>query len=359
MKKIKFSTLVAAALILVASACHKKKTEPTPVDPLANYNNGTGVFIVHEGQYSHNNSSVSFFNKNNNTVINNLYEISNNNSSLGDLTQSMTVFNKKAYVVVNTSPKLEIVGLSDFKHQATVTGLLGPRYFYVVDSSKAYISDWFADNIKILDLSSNTIAGTITTGAGPEQMLKVGNSVYVTNVGGYGDDSTVTVINATTNAVINTIHTAAIKPNAMRLDKNNKLWVLCSGSAGASYTTIADDTRAKLVMVDPLTNTVVKSIVIGNLGDHPIRLAINKTNDILYFENNGIYKFAITDVAAPTLPFITKSFYGIDVDSSTDIIYGADAKDFAVKGEVYRYQNTGVLIDSYSVGIVPSGFVFH
>jgi YVTN family beta-propeller protein len=302
---------------------------------------------------------VGFFNKSNNTVITDLYGISNSGSSLGDLTQSMTVFNSKAYVVVNTSPKVVIVALSNFKRQDTVTGLLSPRYLYVVDSSKAYISDWFADNVKILDLSSNTITGTITTGAGPEQMLKVGNSMYVTNAGGYGDDSTVTVIDATTNAVTNTIHTLAIKPNAMKVDKNNKLWILCSGSSGLSYATTADDTPAKLVMVDPSTNTIVKSIVIGSLGDHPIRLAINKTNDILYFENNGIYKFAITDVTAPTLPFITKSFYGIDVDSSTDIIYGADAKDFAVKGEIYRYTNTGTLIDNYSVSVAPSGFVFH
>jgi YVTN family beta-propeller protein len=358
MKQIKFSTLIAAALIIVASACHKKKTEPLPVDPLANYNNGIGVFIVHEGGYGHNNSSVSFFNKNNNTMINNLYGIANSNSSLGDVIQSMTIYNNKAYIVVNNSQKIEIVGVGDFKHQTTLTGLSSPRYLYVVDTSKAYFSDWTSNSIKILHLSSNTVTGIIQAGAGPEQMLKVGNSVYVTNVGGFGDDSTVFVIDANTNLVTDTIITA-MKPTAMKLDKNGKLWILCSGSSGLSYTVTTDDTPAKLVMVDPSNNTVIKSIVIGNLGDHPYRLAMNKTNDILYYESSGIFKFGITDLTAPTIAFISKSFYGIDVDSNTDIIYGADAKDFTVKGEIYRYNSTGVLIDSYTVGVAPSGFVFH
>ncbi|HXA01344.1 MAG TPA: DUF5074 domain-containing protein [Cytophagaceae bacterium] len=359
MKQIRFSTLITAAIILVASACHKKPADqPVPVDPLANYNNGTGVFIVHEGQFGHNNSSVSFFNKNNNTVINNLYGISNNNILLGDVAQSMTIYNSKAYIVVNNTPKVEIAGLSDFKHQSTLTGLSSPRYLYVVDSSKAYISDWISNNIKILALSSNTLTGTtIPTGEGPEQMIKVGNNVYVANSGGFAKDSTVFVINATTNAVIDTIFTG-INPTCLKVDKNNMLWILCSGNYPDPSKSIIE-TRAKLVMVNPSTNTVVTSIVIGNLGDHPYRMAINKTNDILYFENTGIYKFAITDVTAPNVPFITKSFYGIGVDYNTDIIYGADAKDFTLKGEIYRYNNSGVMIDSYSVGVVPSGFVFH
>ncbi|MFL5731234.1 MAG: YncE family protein [Cytophagaceae bacterium] len=359
MKQTKFFTFIAGAVIILASACHHKPSEePAPADPLANYNNGTGVFIVNEGGYGHNNSSVSFFNKNNNSVTNDLYGATNGGSSLGDVMQSMTIYNNKAYMVINNSQKVEVTGLSDFKHQATLTGFSSPRYLYVVDVSKAYISDWGADNIKILDLSSNTVTGTITTGAGPEQMIKIGNSVYVANTGGYGDDSTIFVIDATTNLVTDTIVTA-IKPCCLKLDKNSKLWVLCTGSYGPSYASTADDTPAKLVMIDPSNNAVVNSVTIGNLGDHPTHFAINKTNDILYYENYGIYKFAITDVTAPTLPFISKSFYGIDVDYNTDIIYGGDAKDFAGKGEIYRYTNAGVLIDNYTVGVLPSGFVFH
>jgi YVTN family beta-propeller protein len=354
MKQIRISTLIMASLIIVTSACHKK-----PELPASNYTNGTGVYIFHEGQFNHNNGSVSFFNKKDSTVTNNLYEAANNNTPLGDIVQSMTLYSNKGYIVVNNSQKVEIVNLDNFRHEATLTGLSSPRYLYVVDFRKAYISDWISNNIKIVNLSTNAITGTIATGAGPEQMIRYGNSIYVANNGGFGDDSTVFVIDVITNTVTDTIYTAALKPTAMKLDKNNKLWILCSGSYGADYTVTTDDTPAKLVMVDPSTNTVLQSVVIGNLGDHPFRLAINKTKDILYYENFGIYKMAITDVTAPTLPFITKNFYGIDVDPNTDIIYGADAKDFTVKGEIYKYSNTGVFMDSYSVGIVPSGFVFN
>jgi hypothetical protein len=365
MKQIRFSKLIAAALIMAAIGCHKKPTDPVPVIP-SNYNNG--VFIVHEGQFLHDNSSISFFNKSNDTLTNNLYGIANNNSSLGDVAQSMTINNSNAYIVVNGTPKVEIVSMNDFKHQKTLTGFASPRYLYVVDASKAYISDWGSSgsgSIKILDLSSNTLTGaTIPTGQGPEYMIKVGNNVYIANSGGwYGKrDSTVFVINANTNLVTDTIFTG-FNPTALRVDKNNMLWILCSGNY--PYTDQNNpqlsfaESPAKLVMVNPSTNTVIQSFGIGNLGDHPNRLAINKNNDTLYYENTGIYKMSIADLAAPTIPFITKSFYGIDVDPNTNIIYGADAKDFTVKGAFYRYNSSGVLIDNYTVGVVPSGFVFH
>jgi hypothetical protein len=356
MKKYTIRLLPLLVLIISLNACKKDKENPVPV---INYHGDAGAFVVHEGAYAAGNASISFINRSNGALQNNLYSLENNNVPLGDVAQSMTIFNGKGYIVVNNSQKVEVVTFSDFKNAGTIKGLASPRYMLGIDSSKAYISDWNDNNLKIVNLNTLAISGNIATGTGPEQMVKVNGFVYVANNGGYGLDSTVTVISIATNLPVDTIKVGD-KPTALKVDKNNNIWVLCSGDYGASFTTTTDDTPARLVKISPSSNSVVSSFTIGAQGDHPGRLAINSTNDVLYYENTGIFKFAITDVALPSLPLIAKTngFYGLDVDPLTDIIYAADAKDFQQKGQVYRYNSSGVAIDNFQVGVAPSSFSF-
>lgn len=176
------------------------------------------------------------------------------------------------------------------------------------------------------------------------------------NSGGYGKDSTVTVIDAAKDSVIKTIR-VGINPTAIQLDASNKLWVLCKGNYGDFQGN--GKTIAELVKINPATGAIESRMQVGTLGDHPSRLAISKDKTKLFYENKGIYKYSIWDSALPTQAFIAKSFYGMDVDPATDYLYGADAKNFQVKGVVYRYNPSGSLVDSLQVGVAPSGFTFN
>jgi len=348
-----------AASIVLASAC--KKSSDTP-NAMANYNGGTGIFVNNEGEFMDGNSSISFINHSNNTVTTDVFSLVNGRP-LGDVAQSMTIFNGIGYIVVNNSQKVEVVTISDFKSVATITAsnsisLKAPRYLLVVDSTKAYISDWNDNNIKVLNLSTLEFTKTITTGTGPELMTIINGNVYVANCGGDYSDSTLTVINPSTDQVITTFKVGP-NPTSVQVDANNMLWVMCvnyyatNGYVGPSY----------LVKVNPATNTVVNSYAVpGN----PERLAINKQGNKLYYEGTGkgIFKFNITDTAATQTPFITAPnpayiVYGVSVDPNNGNIYGAILPSYTTKGIVYRYDSSGNQLNNYEVGFYPDRCLFN
>jgi YVTN family beta-propeller protein len=350
MKKTLF---IASLCGLAFTAC--KKEETTPTSTPSSYSNG--VFITHEGGFMQSNASVSFYNKSTGAVTNDLFNTANNRS-LGDIVQSMTVHGGKGFIVVNGSARVEVVNMNDFK-SAGVINLLSPRYALGISAGKLYISDW-GDNgsVKVINPADLSVSKTIVTGKGPENMLMLNNRVYVVNSGGFGVDSTISVIDPATDAVVATVN-VGVNPTALKADAQNKLWVLCKGDYNGTYTDPADDYPAELIRINPVNNTIEKRLQIGATGDHPQRLAISGDKNTLYYDNYGIYKFGINENVLPSSTFISKSFYGFDVDPSNGHIYGADAKNFQVKGAVFRYDNTGKLMDSLQVEVAPAGFTFN
>ena len=198
-----------------------------------------GVLISNEGNYTASDGSVSYFSIPNKKITQDVFTAVNH-IPLGSVVQSMALMNESIFIVVNNSQKIEVVDRDYFKSKGTITGFSGPRYFLPVAANKAYVSDWFANEIKIVNPDAMTITGSITTGAGPEQMLLLNSKVYVTNIGGWGTDSTVTIINAVTDQVISTLM-VGINPGNIVADSNQKVWILCNGTLGPDFTPNTSD----------------------------------------------------------------------------------------------------------------------
>src|SRR5512142_3246030 len=81
-----------------------------------------GIFVVNEGNFTHGNASISFYDRDSMKVTNDLFS-KVNSRPLGDVSQSMAEHNGKYYIVVNNSSKVEIVDKNDFTSTGTITGL--------------------------------------------------------------------------------------------------------------------------------------------------------------------------------------------------------------------------------------------
>jgi YVTN family beta-propeller protein len=348
--------IVSLAIATILGACTQKKEES--INPLMSIDHG--VFIVNEGPYGSGTGSISYFSKGLNSLTNDLFQ-TKNNYPLGNVVQSMNIINNKAYIVVNNANKIEVADANTFIAQAPITGLNQPRYVLGVNAIKAYITQWGPTGneggVQVLNLLTNTISGTITTGKGAEKMLLKGNFVYVTCSGGSGKDSVVTVINATSDAVVATINVGA-SPGGIVEDLNGNIWVLCAGQYKSDYSGL--EKSGSLVKINPISNTVELKIPFTSTSDMPSGLTINGAKNKLYYNYEG--KVISQNVASPVLDnttFANRSFYGLGVDPSTEIVYGADAGNYASAGKVLRYNaSTGVVIDSMTVGLIPNGFVF-
>lgn len=356
MKKNYLLTIALGAIVLLSS-CTKDPVTVKPEIPSEELFE-SGVYFVNEGGFGSSNASIDLFNRDSNKVFENIFETVNG-KPLGDVAQSMSINNGKGYIVLNGSGKIEVININNAVSIASITGLSSPRYMVFKDTSTAYVSDWVSNSVKEIDLTTNTIVRSISVGAGPEGMLIANNKLYVANCGGYGLDSTISVIDLNTNLETKKV-VVGDAPVAIFEDENSKLWVLCRGSYGVDFMTSDDDTEGKLVKLNTAQESIISSTLIGNKGDHPDKIKINAAKNTFYYLSSyntlsGVFKFNISDLTAATNPFIEGYYYGIGYDVVNDELYLADAVDFKQRGYMKRFTSAGTLINTYTTGIIPNG----
>lgn len=352
--------IIAWALLMVSfiSGC-KKDNDPIylPTGPFA-----SGAFICNEGTYGLANASVSFYDYAGDSVRNSIFTTVNGHP-LGQLLQSMYAVNGKVYMVLNLSDTVVVANWNDFKETGIISGLSSPRYMTAYNN-KGYITQW-GDNgvVKVVDLISNKIIGTIDVGTGPEQAILANGSILVCNGGAYDVDSTVSVINPANNLVTETI-VVGDNPKEMVLDMRNDVWVLCYGyiKYDANFNIILE-TPSKLVRLSGQPYQVTGEYIISATR-HPQHLDISKDKSTIYYGGGfgyaGIYAMDIKETATPATPLVdgSKYFYGFNVNSSNGDIYALDAVDYTSPGILRRYTSQGNLIKEYSVGVAPNGALF-
>ena len=355
--------LLALLLLTGCDPANNPGAEPGP-DTIS-------VFIVNEGNLNRANGSVSLYSKPDKRVTTLDLFRSANGRGLGDVVQSMTVRDNRAYLVVNNSNKIEVVSLPDFRAVGVVTGLHGPRYFLPVSATRGYVTQWgnFAGvrpGIKVVDLATYAVVDSILTGNLPERLVLAAGRVFVANSGG----NTLTVIDPATNRVTSTLPVGDA-PNSLAVDKNGLLWVACGGAVAYDPVTYAVDYAAtmpgKLVSVNAAAATVASTRTFATNRLQPTDLHLNGAGDQLYFRaanaatfTGPVFRLGIADAALPVLtaPLIRRALYGLGVDPRTEVIYGGTGT-FLGTDKLIRYQSSGAPLDSVAVGTGPNGFVFY
>ena len=348
------------ALSLLIFSCSDDEDIVIDVPPLAQ----DGYFIVNEGAFNNANTSLSYYDRTNDTVLNNVFETANNRP-LGDQTQSMTVIDDRGFIVVQNSAKIEVINANDFTTIATITeNIVSPRYLIGVDDTKAYLTDWGADGvtgtIKVIDLNAYEVTKTIPIGKGPNKLALVDNRVYVANGGGFGRDSTLMVLDTTTDTVVDTV-VVGDNPSSLAVDANGDLWI--AGGGFVSYDpndfSVIEEESTVGFIVKLENDTVSRRLEATQINTGPSDLMVNARGTDLYFRYaGGVYTIRPDAVALLERPLIDRRFYGLAVDPVSGEILAGEAPNFSTEGTFYRYTPTGELIRSYTVGIAPNGFAF-
>jgi YVTN family beta-propeller protein len=361
------STLALSLIsTFVFTSCKKDDVIPISSNITGAYT--TGFFIANEGTFNGGNASVSFYNTNNNVVTNNIFQLANNRP-LGDQLQSITVKDTIVYLVVQNSKKIEVVGKTSFKSITTIGGIKSPRYLTVVSSTKVYVSDWASDSIKIIDTKSFKVIGSIAVGIDPNQMLLVGNDLYVANSSysyGSSNDKTVSIIDITTDRVTKTI-TVGDKPNSLVL-QNGKVWVGCYGNTIYSPPSYALDTinstKGGIYGIDISTKAVVKSYLMPNFNSPKFLCADNFSNNLYYYSGGKVYLQSLDSTNLTKKVVLSKSLYGMNLDATNaGVLWGFDAIDYVNNGKICKYDfdnstQTFLEYQSNRVGKVPNGLAY-
>ncbi len=356
MKHLRFIWLAAVAIMMAACG----HDNPEPSDVLV----GKGVFVLNEGTFTYANASLTWYDPEADTVANNLfYRV--NGSPIGDVGESLCLLNGYLYIVVNSSNYIYKVNAGsiycDTLQPYILTDFYSPRHMWPVAPNKAYVSDLEGSGLWIIDPVTMTHTGSVEMGKPTENIVQVGNELYVNNWSNFYmntvENNTVQVVDINSDTKVAEIEVGK-EPNSLVVDKNGKVWTLCSGGYDGMHMPV-------LCCIDPMTKQVVKRFEFpaGYPTCYPGYLNINKTGETLYFINKDVYSMSIDSDALPTTPFITAEegvmFYNMKVNPENGEIYVTDAKNYTQNGQVFRYTSDGVKLSVFSAGICPSSILFN
>lgn len=332
-------------LLLLSLGCVAEEPATPTAEP-GSYNRGVSVFILNEGTFQRGNASVSHYDKPTQTLTNGIFERSNG-LPLGDVLQSVSPVGETAYLLVNNSGLIEQVEPATFRSLATIRTIRSPRYLLPLGDGRAYVSDFAANMLSILDLSSRQVIGTIALPGWTEQMVLLAGRVYV----GSPQTAELLVVDPKSDQLVDRIPVGDF-PTALLADKNQNLWVLCLGED-------TSDGQGELYRLRPGDPAAARRWPVP-AGDWS-RLALNGRRDTLYLLNQSVYRLAIDAAEFPARPFLSAGStpYGLGVDPVNGDIYIADAVDFQRPGRVYRFRADGAPVDTFGVGVIPNGFWFY
>lgn len=340
--------------------CSKEPIREKPVEPPADTVKvatfESGIFVINEGNFNWGNASVTYLDTKTNAVVQDIFHLANQRS-LGDVAESMKISGKHGYLVINNSNKIEVVTTKDFKSVTSISGLSSPRFLELIDSTKAYVTN-LQKNISILDLTNNTVSGTIKTSTWTENLLRYDKYMLVTSIGSFSEPSSgrisqIFVINTETDKIIDSIQTGK-EPIGLVIDKKQKVWVLCSGG----YDNFESPS---LIRINPELRIVEKIFTFPVSQKVPSRLCMNPTGDTLYYLMGGVYQMPVASVVLPEQPLINSAgrlLYGLDIHPVTGNLFISDAVDYVQNGMVYQYKSNGTLISNYKAGRIPGSFCF-
>ena len=165
---LKFSVFLF--IILLSSCDDGSNPLVQDSDPVSS---DSWLFVANEGNFQSTNGSVSMIAENGE-----VYET----DILGDVVQSLEVYENKLIVLINNSHKLKIYnitteGLSMPGFEFDLGGS-SPREMVVVDD-KVYFTNWNSEDIKIFNLFNYVFEDPILVGAKPSGIIEKNGSLWV------------------------------------------------------------------------------------------------------------------------------------------------------------------------------------
>ena len=329
-------------LVLLLISCKKKEIGPQFLNNPIQENFYFDVLVGCEGNFGTANGSITAFSSSSDS-LRNYYFQQQNNFPLGDVVQSISLIDGELFIVVNNSGKVQVVDSLDLSSKYEISGLTSPREIIKISDSILYISDLYSNAIAVYDKENKLLLPAIAVSGWTESMIKINESVYVCSP----TQNLVYKINSNSHQLVDSISVGPY-PYDLVLDKNNMIWVLCSGEYNMNNGT--------LEKINP--SSFNKETVV-DLNASASNLCLDGAAANIYWISNGVNKMNVDQsVSNLIIPSNSSLFYGLGVHPVTNDIYVADAIDYVQSGKLMIYSNDGSIIKTKTTGINPQAILF-
>lgn len=332
-----------------------------------------GFFLLNEGNMGSNKASLDYFDYASGEYHKNIFPERNPNvvKELGDVGSDIQIYGSKLYAVINCSHLIEVMDVNTAKEISKIT-VTNCRYIVFKDGY-AYVSSYagpvlidpnarLGEVVKI-DTATLQVVGSCTVGYQPEEMVIVGNKLYVANSGGYrvpNYDNTVSVIDLETFEEIKKI-TVAINLHRMRVDRDGLIYVT---SRGDYY-----DVHSNTYVINSKTDMVAGTL---NFPASELYLCGDSlySYSTEYSKITGKWTINYTIYDTKMRRVVSRSFikdgtdklivtpYALAVNPENGEILVGDAGDYVTPGTLYCFTPRGKKKWSVQTGDIPAHIVF-
>ena len=332
-----------------------------------------GFFLLNEGNMGSNKASLDYFDYASGEYHKNIFPERNPNvvKELGDVGNDIQIYGSKLYAVINCSHLIEVMDVNTAKEISKIT-VTNCRYIVFKDGY-AYVSSYagpvlidpnarLGEVVKI-DTATLQVVGSCTVGYQPEEMVIVGNKLYVANSGGYrvpNYDNTVSVIDLETFEEIKKI-TVAINLHRMRVDRDGLIYVT---SRGDYY-----DVHSNTYVINSKTDMVAGTL---NFPASELYLCGDSlySYSTEYSKITGKWTINYTIYDTKMRRVVSRSFikdgtdklivtpYALAVNPENGEILVGDAGDYVIPGTLYCFTPRGKKKWSVQTGDIPAHIVF-
>lgn len=350
------------ALGLAACSENEKNVEPATGD---NFLFERGVYVLCEGNMGANKAQLDFLNLKNNDFISDVYTRANPDEvlSLGDSGNDLKIHGPLLYAVVNGSHKVEVMNVRNALSMGRIN-VDSPRYIAFDSREQGYVTSYVSDqqpqgSVVRFDVSTQQVTGRVAVGVGPEEMVVIGDSLYVANSANFDlgiYDNTITVIDLNSFEVVDNI---VVAPNMqhLRVDSEGRMYV----NARGNYF----DIPAGFYRLTPTARPEGKIWTVEQLPLNMSNFMIGK--DVLYgYEQvydanwNATYVYNKLDLKTLTVSDWTfdgqekiQTPYALAISADGKSFYVTDAKNYVSSGVLRCYDADGKLKQQFTTGDIP------
>lgn len=353
------SIIFVLGLVLIVSC--QSTVKPVDTKPVIAE---AGAYILCEGLWRQDNSTLSRFDASTATVSNDFFSRVNAGLRIGDTANDMVLQGDTLFIAVSTSRSIEIIRASTgvWLGRIRFSGMSQePRHIALVDDSTGFVSNLNDDSVTEFDTRTFTIrTSRITVGPTPEGIASSGKYVFVAN-SGYGDfraketkAGTISVLDIRSRQEIQILEGV---PNIGDLLVNSARTRLY-----AAYKNLPSkpDSLGGIVEYDAVSLQELRRWRIKS----PFALNFSATGDTLfYLSGSGIELLALRQADAKPISAIRKTevnalWYGLGVHPRSSELWICNARDYSVNGEVVVMRPSGEIVRRFDVGINPNTVVF-
>ena len=390
MKKIQLSfTMILGVIISILSSCREDEHIVVSdvqiirdkIDPNSKI---AGMYLVNEGNMGSNKCTLDFLDYTEGIYMRNIYPERNPTivKELGDVGNDVQIYGNKLYIIVNCSNKVEVL---DARTGVRIKQIEIPNCRYICFRREhAYVSSYVAGvlidpNAPLgavfkIDTASLQVVDKVTVGYQPEEMIVLGDYLYVANSGGYRVpyyDNTVSVVEFEGFRQEQQI-VVGLNLHRIKADKYGKLWVSSRGNYNDIYSPYGS-VPSNLFVLDKrvgynemiVTDTI--NVPCSNMAIHGDSLYLY-SHDYDNITQQSTLTYGIINIK--TKKVVSKNFitdgtekeikmpYGISIHPETGDIYVTDAKNYVSTGTLSCYNKEGKRKWRVSTGDIPAHMVY-